>query len=95
MMRGQSLFDAVQVDALFSEWAATARELPTLFDDRRAQPKIWRDKLNFDAEAAAFAKAVSDNRSNATQSVDGLKAAAVSVGQACESGHESYRLSRG
>ena len=99
MMRGQAPFDAATVDAAFAQWADTAQKLPGLFPDNsktggdnRASPKIWQNKKDFDAKAAAFGKAVADNRDKAKASLDGLKAAIPVVGKACDNCHEDYRL---
>src|SRR5512141_3239877 len=69
IMRGQAPFDAAVVDAAVKQWADTAQKLPSLFPDNsktggdnRASPKIWLNKKDFDAKAAAFAKAVAENR---------------------------------
>jgi cytochrome c556 len=101
MMRGQVPFDAVKVDAAFAQWAETAQKLPSLFPDNsksgqktRAAPKIWTSKADFDAKAAAFGKAVADNREKAKGSVEGLRAAIPSVGNACDACHKDYRLAR-
>jgi len=101
MMRGQKPFDAAAVDAAFAQWADTAQKLPGLFPDNsktggdnRASPKIWVNKKDFDAKAAAFAKAVAENRDKAKASLDGLKAAIPVVGKGCDNCHEDYRLSK-
>lgn len=99
MMRGQAAFDAAKVDAAFVQWADTAQKLPGLFPDNsktgsdtRATPKIWLNKKDFDAKAAAFGKAVAENRDQAKASLDGLKAAIPIVGKACDACHEDYRV---
>ncbi len=101
MMRGQQPFDAAAVDAAFKQWADTAQKLPGLFPensktggDNRASPKIWLNKKDFDAKAAAFAKAVTENHDKAKSSLDGLKAAIPVVGKACDDCHKEYRLSK-
>ena len=101
MMRGQLPFDAAAVDAAFKQWADTAQKLPGLFPDNsktggdnRASPKIWLNKKDFDAKAAAFAKAVAENHDKAKSSLDGLKAAIPVVGKACDDCHKEYRLSK-
>jgi cytochrome c556 len=101
MIRGQKPYDPAAVEAAFAQWADTAQKLPGLFPDdsktggeTRASPKIWQDKKDFDDKAAAFGKAVADNRDQAKASLDGLKAAIPSVGTACDNCHEDYRLSR-
>ena len=98
MMRGQAPFDAGKVEAAFAQWAETAQKLPGLFPEdsktgekTRATPKIWVTKSDFDAKAAAFGKAVAENRDKAKSSLEGLKAAIPVVGQACDNCHEDYR----
>lgn len=101
MIRGQNQFDAKAVEAAFAQWADTAQKLPGLFpegsqtgEDTRAAPQIWLDKKDFDDKAAAFGKAVAENRAKAVASLDGLKTAIGAVGKACDNCHEDYRLSR-
>ena len=101
MMRGQQPFDAAKVDAAFAQWAETAQKLPGLFpansrtgEKTRAAPAIWDNKKDFEQKAAEFAKAVADNRARAKASLDGLKAAAKPVGDACDNCHKDYRLSQ-
>jgi cytochrome c556 len=101
MMRGQASFDGKKVEAAFAQWSETAKALPGLFpessksgEDSRASPKIWLNKKDFDDKAAAFGKAVAENRDKAKASPDGLKAAMSAVGKACDNCHEDYRLSR-
>jgi cytochrome c556 len=101
MMRGQADYDVAKVETAFAQWAETAQKLPGLFPDNsktgektRAAPKIWETKSDFDAKAAAFGKAVADNRDKAKASLDGLKAAVGVVGKSCDNCHEDYRLSQ-
>jgi cytochrome c556 len=101
MMRGQAPFDAAKVDAAFAQWADTAQKLPGLFPDNsktgqktRASSKIWVMKADFDAKAAELGKVVAENRDNAKTSLDGLRAAIPVVGNACDSCHKDYRLSK-
>ena len=101
MMRGQLPYDPAKVDAAFAQWADTAKQLPSLFPDNsktgqntRAAPKIWTSKADFDAKAAAFGKAVAENREKAKGSVEGLRAAIPAVGNACDTCHKDYRLAK-
>ena len=101
MMRGMAPFDAAKVDAAFAQWADTAQKLPGLFPDTsktgqktRAASKIWLTKTDFDAKAAAFGKAVAENRNKAKASLDGLRAAIPAVANACDACHKDYRLGR-
>jgi cytochrome c556 len=98
MMREQKPFDAAAVDTAFAQWADTAQKLPGLFPDNsktgqdtRATPKVWQNKKDFDEKAAAFGKAVAENRDKAKASLDGLKAAIPVVGKECDNCHEDYR----
>jgi cytochrome c556 len=99
MIKGQQPFDAKAVCAAFDQWAETAKRLPGLFppnsktgEKTRAAPKIWENKKDFDEKAAAFGKAVADNRAKAVGSLDGLRIAANAVGRACSNCHDDYRL---
>ena len=101
MMRGLAPFDAAKVDAAFAQWADTAQKLPDLFPDTsktgrktRAASKIWVTKTDFDAKAAAFGKAVAENRNKDKTSPDGLRAAIPAVANACDACHRDYRLGR-
>jgi cytochrome c556 len=101
MTKGETPFDAAKVEAAFNQWATTAEKFPALFPDdsktggeTRASPKIWQAKSDFDAKAAAFGKAVAENREKAVASLDGLKASVPVVGKTCDNCHEDYRLSK-
>ncbi len=59
MAKGQTPFDAKVVEAAFTQWADTAKQLPNLFPDNskvggdnRASPKIWENKADFNAKIA-------------------------------------------
>jgi len=99
MLRGQQPFDAAKVDAAFAQWAETAEKLPGLFppgsqtgEKTRAAAAIWDHKKDFDEKAAAFGKAVADNRAKARESLDALRVAFKPVGDACDTCHKDYRL---
>ena len=101
MMRGLAPFDAAAVDAAFAQWAVTAQKLPSLFPDNsktggdnRASPKIWVNKKDFDAKAAAFGKSVTEYRDKGKGSIEGLRAAIPAVGKACDDCHKDYRLGK-
>jgi len=101
MIRGQQPFDVAKVDAAFAQWAESAQKLPAQFppdsktgQKTRAAPAIWEHKADFDAKAAAFGKAVAENRPRARKSLDDLKAAFAPVNDACDNCHKDYRLSQ-
>jgi cytochrome c556 len=98
MMRGRVPYDPAKVEQAFAQWTDTAQKLPGLFPensktghDTNALPAIWQNKSDFDAQAAAFGKAVAENRAKAIASLDGLKAAIGVVGAACDNCHKDYR----
>ena len=99
MTRGEESYDQAKVNAAFAQWDETAKKLPALFPDNskeggqtRATPKVWETKSDFDAKAAAFGKAVADNRDK-VKNLDELKVALGVVGKTCDSCHEQYRKS--
>jgi cytochrome c556 len=101
MIRGQQPFDPTKVDAALAQWAETAKKLPAQFppdsktgQKSRAAPAIWDNKQDFDAKAAAFGKAVAENRAKARNSLDDLKLAFAPVNDACDNCHKDYRLSQ-
>ena len=101
MVKGEASYNAKEVQAAFAQWHETAEKLPGLFppdsktgEKTRAAPKIWENKKDFDAKAAAFEKAVADNRAKAASSLDGLKVALRTVGKACSNCHDDYRLEK-
>ena len=101
MVKGQKPYDAKAVAAAFAQWHETAQKLPGLFppnsktgEKTRAAPKIWENKKDFDAKAAAFKKVVADNRVKAEGSLEGLKVALSAVGKACSNCHDDYRLKK-
>ena len=100
VMRGLSPFDPAQIDAAFAQWADTAEKILGLFPDNsktgdktRASSKIWLNRKEFDAKAAAFGKALADNRDKAKTSVAGLRAVIPAVAEACDNCHKDYRVS--
>jgi cytochrome c556 len=101
MMRGLAPFDPARIDAAFAQWTDTAEKFPGLFPDNskmggktRASSKVWLNKKDFDAKAAAFGKAVADNRDKAKTSANALRAAIPAIGEACDDCHKDYRVSQ-
>ena len=97
MVKGEAPFDAAKATAAFTTWGENAQKIPGLFAsppppgaDTRALPKIWENKADFEAKAAALKKAA-DAGKGKTNSLDELKAAAPAVTKACGDCHEGYR----
>lgn len=97
MVRGEDPFDAAKVNAAFTAWGENAQKIPTLFPsppppgaETRALPKIWENKADFEAKAAALGKAVADNKDKA-KTLDELKVAFPNISKACGNCHDNYR----
>ena len=95
MVKGESPFDAAAAKAAFDTWHENAKKIPTLFTapppadaKSRALPKIWENKADFEAKAAALAKAASEGK---TGTLDELKASFPNVQKACGDCHDNYR----
>jgi cytochrome c556 len=95
MVKGDSPFDAAQAKAAFNTWHENAKRIPTLFTapppagaETRALPKIWENKADFEAKAAALAKAASEGKHS---TLDEIKASFPTVQQACAGCHDNYR----
>jgi cytochrome c556 len=95
MVKGESPFDAAAATAAFNTWHENAKKIPTLFTapppadaTSRALPKIWENKADFEAKAAALAKAASEGKHS---TLDELKASFPNVQQACANCHDNYR----
>jgi cytochrome c556 len=95
MVKGDSPFDAAQAKAAFNTWHENAKRIPTLFTapppagaETRALPKIWENKADFEAKAAALAKAASESKAG---TLDELKASFPNVQKACGDCHDNYR----
>src|SRR4051812_19451879 len=74
IQRGQDPYDQAKIDAAFAVLADDSQKvvaaftpnvMPSAPSDYDASAKIWQNKADFDAKAASFAKAVSDNRATA------------------------------
>lgn len=99
--KGEKPYDQAAIDAAFGVLDDTAKKLPTLYPDSTkglkaegdysASPKIWENKAAFDAEVAAFAKAVTETKAK-VKDLDSLKANLPAVGKQCSSCHETFRL---
>ena len=97
MVKGEAPFDAAKAAEAFTTWGKNAQQIPALFAspppagaDTAALPKIWENKADFEAKAAALKKAADDGMGK-TNSVDQLKAAFPAVSKACGDCHEAYR----
>jgi cytochrome c556 len=103
MVKGEKPYDQAAVDAAITQFADTAKKLPTLFPESiKGKPfdgdysptdKIWTDKKGFDEHIAGFAKVVDDYKGK-IRDLDALKAALPIIGKQCGGCHETYRLKK-
>ncbi|MEH2483742.1 cytochrome c556 [Nitrobacteraceae bacterium AZCC 2146] len=101
MAKGDKPYDQAAVDAALNALDDTARKLPTLFPDSTkglkaegdysASPKIWEDKVGFNAHIASFSKVVTEAKAK-IKDLDTLKATAGGIGKECGGCHETFRL---
>ena len=100
MNRGQAPYDQAAATAALNLVAAESQKVATVFtpnvmpatqSDYDASPKIWQNKADFDAKAAAFVKAVADNK-DTVKNLDTFKVAFQNISKACDACHETYRV---
>lgn len=101
MIKGDTPYDQAKVQEVLAAFAEDAKQMPTLFpdcsktgDDTTAGPAIWAKADDFKAMIAKFAadvKAAQDN----VKDVDTLKASFQTVGQDCNSCHQTFRVRKG
>jgi len=104
MARGDKPYDQAAVDAALTQLEDSAKKLPTLYPvslkgaklegEYAPSAKIWDDKAGFDAQVAAFAKAVADAKAG-IKDLDSLKANFPAIGKSCSGCHETYRVKNG
>ena len=103
MIKGEKPYDQATVDAALTQFADTAKKLPTLFPesikgktfdgDYQPTDKIWTDKAGFDEHIASFAKVVDDSKGK-IKDMDSLKATLPVIGKQCGGCHETYRMKK-
>ena len=94
MARGQTAFDADDVQRALSRIEALSRDIPVLFRTRAQDPTsearatIWSDWSGFEAEAATLTEIAATTR---ITDVDALGTVVTSLGATCKSCHGTYR----
>jgi cytochrome c556 len=104
MVKGEKPYDQAAVDTALAQFEDTAKKFPTLFPestkglkpegDYYASPKIWEDKVGFNAKIEDFAKVVSEAKAK-IKDLDSLKASLPAIGKACGGCHETFRVKNG
>ncbi len=104
MVKGEKPYDQASVTAGLAQLEETARKLPTMFPDSikgmnpsdgkyEVSPKIWQDKVDFQAKIEGFAKVVTEAKAKITD-LDTLKVNAPAIGKACGNCHETFRIKK-
>jgi cytochrome c556 len=103
MIKGEKPYDQATVDAALTQFADTAKKLPTLFPeslkgqsfggDYSPSDKIWEDKAGFADHIASFTKAVNDAQGK-IKDIDTLKATLPVIGKQCGACHETFRVKK-
>lgn len=96
MVKGEAPFDATKAAAIFQTFAEGGAKAGALFPegsdkgDTKALPAVWSDRAKFDAELAAFNKAVAEGTPK-IGTADGFKTAFTAVAQTCRSCHSTFK----
>ncbi|WP_127114425.1 c-type cytochrome [Shimia sediminis] len=99
MAKGAVAFDAAKANEAAGVIAVEAARIPVLFQveetdpKSEAKPEIWGDFGDFVAKANTLETAA-DGLSGSIQSADDLAAGMKSLGQSCQSCHETYRIKK-
>jgi cytochrome c556 len=97
-LKSPATYNAAKAKAVMTSVATNARKLQKLYPPggkdlkSAADPKIWRNKADFDkhlAEMASLASAASK-----TTTFDTYKPALAALGATCKSCHDLYRLKK-
>lgn len=97
MTKGETPFDAAEVDAALTAIEAAAGDIPALFErpatdpKSEASPDIWDNFDDFEAKAADLETLVSE-RVGAVESEGDLAPLMRDLGAACKACHSDYKL---
>jgi cytochrome c556 len=102
IVKGEAPYEQAKVDELLRDLAATSVKISGAFPESSkgkespgsryaASPKVWETRSDFDAKAANMVK-VMQGVQGKPKSLDDLKVAATTIGGACDSCHETYRV---
>jgi cytochrome c556 len=100
--RDKKPYDQAAVDKALAELDDVAKRFPSLFPESikglkptkgefYASPKVWTERVDFEAESAAFVKAVGQAKAK-IKDVNSLKAEFPELNKACVSCHEKFRV---
>lgn len=96
--KGQKDYDAETVKASLTAMKEAITVFPTYFppgsenDDKKASPKIWENKADFEAKAAQLAASADALLAQLPADAAAVGAAMATLGKDCGSCHQDYRL---
>lgn len=102
MARDKKPYDQAAVDKALAELDDVAKRFPSLFPasikglkptkgDFYSSDKIWTERADFEAQSAAFVKAVGQAKAK-IKDADSLKAEFPELNKVCMSCHEKFRV---
>jgi cytochrome c556 len=100
MAKGEAPFDLAKAKEIFATFETAAQKMPALFPpdsktghDTTASPKIWENKLDFDAQFEKFG-ADAKKASATVTDLASFKSAFSAIGKDCGGCHETYRVKK-
>lgn len=102
MARDKKPYDQAAVDKALAELDDVAKRFPSLFPesikglrpakgDFSTSTKVWTERSDFEAQSAAFVKAVAEAKAK-IKDADSLKAEFSELNKVCMSCHEKFRV---
>ena len=103
IVKGEAAFDAEAVKAALTmlnnnvQAIDVAASFPPGSDkgDTTASPKIWEDMAGFQAQVDKFKAATAAAAAAPAQDLEALKPQLGSIGETCQSCHETFRIKKG
>lgn len=100
-VKGEAPYDQAAIDTALTDLKANVAKIPTVFatDPKDAvpnanfasSPKIWQNKVDFDAKVPAVTKAIEDSKGKIKDAAT-LKVAFDSIQEKCTGCHDTYRV---
>jgi cytochrome c556 len=103
MVNGEADFDAAAVKAALMALNDNVQKIDVAVSfppgsdqgDTTASPKIWEDPAGFQAQVDKFKEVTAAAAAAPAQDLEALKPQLGSIGQSCQSCHETFRVKKG
>ena len=103
MVKGEADFDAAAVKAALTALSDNVQKIDVAASfppgsykgDTTASPKIWEDAAGFQAQVDKFKEVTAAAAAAPAQDLEALKTQVGSIGQSCQSCHETFRIKKG